>query len=231
MQYIENDPLLSFNELLQATSMKTLHGANEKYHELIVKKETIEPRVDLTDVYLPVGIVSADQSAILGRDGHFFLLNGTNRLIYEYSADRDDPTIIERASRWTKLFEEEAVLFGKPKYSVCTDYISEKMTALPELVPLSIAVPTATLSLVEEGVSSSERLKACYFSGRHALQQNWSPEPTFLKADSHFTPYGTWLVFKALMSDLGLDVGVQPEFDRTRATFGDLSANSLRSAF
>ena len=180
---------------------------------------------ELSFLPLPVGFMSGDRSALLGRAGYLFLIGGSNDVIGQYTMP--SATAQGFAASWSQLLlarSEEATKRGLRYHQVI---IPEKISILPELFPVAVTTPTRTLANIEEQIASAG-LSQSYTSGRAALcAPGRDPMAFCKKLDSHLSPAGAFVVFQALLRDVyGLAVA-EFEFGEKARAVGDLSFRML----
>ena len=120
----------------------------------------------VSSVYLPVGLKSPDESAVLGHDGHLFLVGGSNRLMDLYAEDH--PTAAEGASQWIELFDRRFDSLSRRGMKYVQTVIPEKLTVLSHLAPVEMTVPTPRMALIEEALADRDyyRESLSVLSGR-----------------------------------------------------------------
>lgn len=203
-------------------SVGTLHANRALFHRAATRPLS-DPDRELTPLFVPVGIRSADKAALLGRGGHIFLVGGTNRLLTEYVRADEDPVATGTAQAWLTLIERRRATFERLGVRYVQAIFPEKLTVLPEFFPEPVRTPGAILRRIEAGLASKPDLSASYVSTRHALATQPDPAATLLKTDSHFSPLGCWVVFRAILEHLGIVPGLTPAFGTIRAGTGDLA--------
>lgn len=181
-----------------------------------------DPILELTSLHFPVGIMSNDGTACLGRDGYVFLTGGSNNLLHLYQRDPLGPVVQQQTAQWVDLFRtrsRNAKIAGRRYIQII---VPEKITLHPDLLPSAPRVPTPLLAGVERSVRDDADLNATYVSGRRCLAP-MSPACTFKAADSHLRPQGVFSIFKRCMEVLGLDIGFSPTFSKALVAFPDMS--------
>lgn len=200
----------------------TLHANRGLFHHAATEPLS-DPDRELTSLLVPVGIRSADKAALLGRGGHIFLIGGTNRLLEEYVRADEDPVPRGIAQDWLALIERRKTACESLGVRYVQAIFPEKLTVLPHFFPEPVRTPGVILRGIEAGLACRPDLAASYVSARHALETQPDPAATMLKTDSHFSPLGCCVVFRAILEHLGFDPGQSPTFDTTRAGTGDLA--------
>ncbi|MFE1600873.1 hypothetical protein [Methylobacterium sp. ID0610] len=176
--------------------------------------------IDLTSVSMPVGLVSNDGSAILGRDGFVFLTGGSNDVIGQYSPRRtgDD----ELFAQWMNVIAARLDAAERAKVRFHQIVIPEKISILPELFPRPVAAPTRLLDLLESECLTRYG-RTMHTSARHLFWALPDRRRVSKRTDSHLSPFGSAVVFREIVRQLyGLKL---PEFAFTEAKMavGDLA--------
>jgi hypothetical protein len=200
----------------------TLLAGRALFHR-VTTEPLADPDQELAPVLVPVGLRSADQSALLGRDGQIFLIGGSNRLLAEYVRDDRDPIPDDHARAWLALMRRRRAGLSALGARYVQAIFPDKLTVLPDCFPDPLRTPGAVLRRIEDGLAQDPELAASYVSARHALDAQPDRAATLLKTDSHFSALGCWVVFRAVLDHLGLDAGRVPAFDVVRAGTGDLA--------
>ncbi|MFH6781393.1 MULTISPECIES: hypothetical protein [Methylobacterium] len=197
----------------------SLRHRNSDLTHRLVNVERIETS-SMSSIQMPVGMVSSDGSAILGRDGFMFLIGGSNDVLAQYAPTR--PGDLDVATQWIALVDnrlERAAQAGVRFHQVI---VPEKISILPDLYPTPISSPTRLLDHIEAEMRDRHG-SAIYTSVRGIFWSLADRTIACRRADSHLSPYGTYLVFKHLMNEL-FDLRIPAyRFDKATATIGDLS--------
>lgn len=170
---------------------------------------------EIVSLSLPLGLKSPGNTAIIGRQGHIFLLEGTNDLIEQHRIDPDSPEVAESAHSWASIFVQRADKLAQRGISYLQLVIPDKSSLVPEAFPEPITAPTPRLSCLDQMMSDREWYLSGYsvLSGRHdALRLT----------DCHLSATGALLVVRAMLARLGLPQPEVPEF-RIEITTGDVA--------
>jgi hypothetical protein len=166
----------------------------------------------LTSCQIQTGVRSKCGVAIIGRGGHLFLHCGSNRVDELF---QNNDVHREKAADWLALYEKrqtKAVLSG---YQCLQFVIPEKQSLLGDRYYRDVSGPSELLQDIEKTELSS------YCSVLQALAK-YSHQELFFKTDSHLSAEGTFCLFKALLTHLGLNILVEPEFNKRQQVNGDL---------
>jgi len=205
--------------------LKVQQGTEAEASQPPVKRRIPVPstREDLVPVHFPLGLVSAEGDAILGRDGYLFLIGGTNKLRALYASPETDQQriVLETlAQRWKALFLKRKAYCDSAGIRYVQCIIPEKLTVLRDLLD----GPPMRTPLLDEVERAVQDLDYCVNASGPFLQANdrkgfWS------RNDTHLSPFGAWNVMGMLGERLGLDKSVlsRATFEKTAFYRGDLS--------
>jgi hypothetical protein len=144
----------------------------------------------------PVGSMSPDGVAIVGRQGHLFLHGGSNRNLAMYRGE------VEMArdwlEQWRRLVAERLRHADATGISLCCLVVPDKLAVYGDLFPeqLDSGAPRPVTRLIEDG--SLPILYPC-----EALRDARAGEDTYMRTDSHLTPHGNRLLAEATIQALG----------------------------
>lgn len=191
---------------------------SELFHRLNEGKDSNSD--PMTSVAMPVGLVSSDDAAVLGRDGFIFLTGGSNDVIGQYSPDRTDD--LDVLARWNALIDERLQQAAQREVRYHQIMIPEKISILPDLFPRPVASPTRLLDLLESRYLTHLD-GSMHLSARHLFWHLSDRRPVCKKTDSHLAPFGSFLIFRHILKKwFGIDVP-DIEFCKSAAGIGDLS--------
>ncbi|MGM0929169.1 MAG: hypothetical protein ACQEXN_05615 [Actinomycetota bacterium] len=179
---------------------------------------------EVSSVELPVGLISSDLTAQLGRNGQLFLTGGSNGLLGLYGSEPTGPNSRrdDIAKRWKLLFDERRVRLEALAIRYVQTIIPEKLTVLSDMAPVEITGPTQLLQNIEHNQFENES----YCSSLAAFK-NWTKaELPYSSNDTHFSPEGARGCFNALVESI--DPSILPlteavQFTEPRYSTGDLS--------
>jgi hypothetical protein len=147
-------------------------------------------------VGVSVGLNSPDGEASVGRDGHLFLLRGSNDLVGQYDATEDAR---RSADLWLDVFDQRANLCAGCGVAFAQMVLPEKLNVLDTLSPMGALGATPILKALQAVVS----VRPYWLSTDEVLQGQGA---TFAKTDTHLSPFGAWAVFSRIAAWLSLDV-------------------------
>ena len=175
---------------------------------------------ELSPFLIPVGHRSPGNLAIIGRQGHVFLLDGTNHLLDQYLADESDPAIQTVADAWIDCLQTRASSLKERGVEFRQVIIPEKSTALSDLYPVEVNGPTAQFAAIEKRIAALKE-NSFYVPVREPLSAHPERSRTYSTVDTHFSPFGCYLTHKLIMASLGVNVGDIP-FTRRVVSLGDV---------
>lgn len=203
--------------------------ASEEYAARLAKRaatEEISPEGPFLNCWVdslerfarPVGHVSRDGVAIVGRRGHLFLYGGSNNNLASYRGEI--AMAPDWSLQWRELVDERLAFARETGRSMCCLVVPDKLAVYAELFPqdLDSGRPRPVARLVEG--ASLPLLYPC-----DLLRNARSAGDTYMMTDSHLTARGNRLLAEATISALGtppqaLD-GV-PVIQEAQLTSGDL---------
>jgi hypothetical protein len=149
----------------------------------------------VSSVYLPVGLKSPDESAVLGHDGHLFLVGGSNKLLDLYV--EDNPSAAEGASQWIELFDNRFESLSRLGVKYVQTVIPEKLSVLSHLAPVDVTVPTPRMALIEETLASRG-----YYRESLSVLSSWPGQAAYRKNDLHLSAVGARECFLSMTTNL-----------------------------
>lgn len=176
---------------------------------------------DLSAILTPIGLVSADGSATLGRNGFIYLTEGTNNVLSRY--DRKRASSEQLAQAWIALMDQRDERQTAAGRDFLQLVVPEKISAVPENLPFPLRTPTDLLTLIEDAMSAAGR---GYYLPILPLFRA-EPERSFYRLDSHQSAYGSYLVALAVARRLGSDALEGLAFDTPAVRTGDLAFRML----
>ena len=184
------------DQLLALTETQKLH-LGRVINEQSTSLPAFENRSELSAVEVPIGCVSPEGLAVTGRQGHFFLYSGSNRL-FELYERKNRTTYLD----WLKLFEARKALAKQHNTRLVQFVIPEKQTLTPEFYPANLTTPTETLAQVELHIE--ETPNATVLPLRELLSHSSQRETIFRRTDTHFSAVGAQCATDHILSHLGL---------------------------
>ncbi len=174
----------------------------------------------ISSVAFKTGIISSDRAAMLGQDGHLFLVEGTNNVAEIFNKPHGSKSVTQLANLWIKLIETRSQFLKSAGCDFIQLMIPEKISIMREFFDGKMSAPSAGLTAIELDVG---RLipSLNYISGLAALSRLPFGTP-FMKTDSHLTPVAAFAVFRAICSKLDIIINETVPFDIPILTEGDL---------
>lgn len=161
--------------------------------------EAVKDSVDagqMSSMLIPLGVRSEDRSALVGRNGHLFLVDGSNSLLAQYSPGYDyGPGGLEgMLARWLEVLAAREEGCRSRGVRFVQTIIPEKLTAMRESSPVALDGPTPLYGQLEKSLNSH----GWYVSGMKPFAL-WSDEDDpYLATDTHFSAAGAKAMFTAL---------------------------------
>lgn len=191
--------------------------------------------VALSALHFPVGLRSADGAVVLGRDGHLFLLAGSNG---EAARLGNDPVERDRlVAAWLRLIEARRARCAEAGLRFLQLIVPEKGSLVPDLLPESLRKraggPSPFLLALEAAVAERPALAACTVSGLAAMRAACRalrdhPAALVRRLDSHPSPLGLHALARAVLDRLGEDPpDLGRRFLRPRLGDGDLRVHFI----
>ena len=178
------------------------------------------------------GTTSADNSAIVGRNGNLFIYRANNDIFSLYQMERTSAAVTELADRWNALIEKRRdEIQQSPSTTFIQLIIPDKSSVYPDLFPIQISYPSSILAVLEPLCNLQE-----YLSVVDIFSKSDFSEPYYLKSDSHLSDRGSFWLLRQLLTSLadrggrlaelvapGLnEMDTYRSFDSTRIVTGDL---------
>lgn len=177
---------------------------------------THSPSPELSFLSFPVGMISGDQSCILGRDGHVFLTEGSNQLRKLCLMDEKSSEVREVAGKWINLIRTRKENIRKRGSKFIQIIVPEKVSALSNLFKGDFCGPTAYLKSIEK--ESIQEYISCL-----DIFSKINSSYAYKKVDTHLQPLGSFSVFNAISEKYFDKKFPFPNFSQQRLSAGDLS--------
>jgi len=177
---------------------------------------------ELSPFLVPVGEVSKDGAVVVGREGHLFLLAGSNDIVGQYRDERSGAELDAAAASWTHLFRRRADALAARGIAYRQTIVPEKSTVLDDCFPVAIETPTRLMARVEEQLAASAAVPG-YVPLLAPLRRHPDRLSLYLPVDTHFAPEGIFFAIRQILSSLGLPVP-DVRFGNRRVTIGDLGS-------
>lgn len=200
---------------------RSLERLREDNHGLV--QESCPPGPgEVSRVPLPVGSRSTDGSGAVGRDGHLFLIKGSNFLARRYrrpGSPAEDQRVDHEADRWSQLVRERDRRCMESGARFLQLIVPEKSSSLDSGIP-ELAGVTVVLERLEKLLAHDPS----YLSGLEVLGRGAAAGPSWARLDTHVSTAGALKLFTALLERAAL-ASVLPEIplESTELHPGDLS--------
>ncbi|MBS1070091.1 hypothetical protein [Gluconobacter cerinus] len=170
----------------------------------------------LSFLSFPAGLVSGDNSCVLGKDGHVFLTEGSNRLRELCLMDNNAPEAHDISEKWLGLIRErkEKILRRGSKFIQLI--VPEKVSAMPDYFVGDFFGPTAYLKNIE--YNEIYEYISCL-----GIFSTINTHDAYKKVDTHLQPLGAFAIFNAISEKFFGQTFPTPQFSRQRISGGDLS--------
>lgn len=177
-----------------------------------VTAETPTSRFDMIE-----GLVSRDESTIIGKDGFLFLYQGNNQLLEQYEPSAQDAS---NAAHWTELIANRRRLINATGASFLQVLIPEKTSVLSHLLPFEIKAPTPLSARLRANMAADGGHD---FLDLASLMQGEAAAEWWRRTDSHLSTAGCLRAFQAILDRMGVEA---PDIPLSRRTLiqGDLGA-------
>jgi hypothetical protein len=190
-------------------------------HTLLPDLASSFDRDQISGVFFKTGIVSSDQAAILGRNGHMFLIEGSNRVLELFDRPYNNAVSCKTANNWIELIKARHRAAQSRGVQFIQIVIPDKISMMRECLDGTMSSPTATLAALEER-SARELPDSSYLSGLAVLTK-LPFDSAFRKIDTHLTPNGAFAIFSQICAMIDFSVVGNVVFDVPFATTGDLA--------
>lgn len=144
----------------------------------------------------PVGTISADGVAIVGRRGHLFLYGGSNNNLAMYRGEIGMAP--DWSEQWRELIDDRLSSARAAHRALCCLVVPDKLAVYADLFPqdLETGGPRPVIRLIEQ--AALPLLYPC-----NALRDARAEGDTYMMTDSHLTVEGNRLLAQATIEALG----------------------------
>jgi len=178
---------------------------------------------ELSTIIVQPGLMSRDGSAILGKDGHIFLIGGNNDFLGQWELESKREELDQLTEKWIRLIKQRQELCASQGIDFVQVLIMEKLSTLKGYFPKQPETMSPLLNSVSEIIKRDASLDArCVLHPWNGSNVNRA-EAIFRKTDSHLTPYGTFELFREIMNKLGVEIGEEIDLSEMITIPGDLS--------
>ena len=147
------------------------------------------------------GSVSADEVAIIGRQGHIFLYKGSNNVVDIYKIDEEKSNNI--SSSWIKLLKNRIDNSKRFNSQFIQLIIPEKSSVLHPLCPYESSNGSKIYSDIKGKILSDESINSEFVDLEEVFQKDISPQALYRLEDSHFSTHGCQVVTETVMKSGG----------------------------
>jgi alginate O-acetyltransferase complex protein AlgJ len=176
------------------------------------------PDHGVSPVGLPVGAVSPDGVAILGRQGWAYLHGERDSVLRQFQQAPDSEAVTAGVAGWLNLMRARRQRLEAMGITYRQVVIPEKISAVPEHYPGTLRVPSALLAQLERAAAADTELAQCYISTLAGLRGISG----FRKLDTNLNPAGAYLVTALLLQSLGEPPMEAPFFQMPQIMAGNL---------
>jgi hypothetical protein len=175
----------------------------------------------MTNVAFKTGMISSDCAAVLGQEGHMFLIEGSNNVKEIFEKPYGAADVLETAGRWAEMIKRRRDFSTSQGCAFIQIVIPEKIALMREWLDGNMSSPSALLSALEQKLAEEMEAKH-YISGLSVL--NRVPYGTaFRKTDSHLVPAAAFAIFREICGTLGINIIDNIPFDIPITVNGDLA--------
>ena len=176
----------------------------------------------LSQVGVPVGLVSPDGSMVAGHDGQLYLVGGSNGLAQQYRENEAGAGVQTVAAGWHRVLAARAATSAAADRGFLQLLIPDKSSSLPQFFPRLQGVPTpywrALAARVAADAALSPRVKFLLPETAALGAAAWP------RTDTHLSARGCHAVLLAACAAMGMQAPFTDAcFDRTDISSGDVA--------
>jgi len=207
---------------IKAKIKSAVHAARsgESIGETLVK-DTKNP--ELSPFNILVGTLSTNKTVAVGRDGHLFLVGGSNGLIDQFNLDINDPKVDQFTTEWKNLISKREKNIRERGINFLQIIIPEKISVLSDLFPVTIKSPTPYLISMKKKIEEDKELRTKVYDAYDTLHNSEFRLETYRKLDSHMTAKGNQIVFQKILEMIGVIEKIDFPLNRRLFHAGDMS--------
>ncbi len=170
----------------------------------------------------PVGEISSDEVAIVGESGHLFIYRGSNENVATFRGQASLPT--GWLEGWSSLIGERLDAARGGGWLLVNVVVPEKLAVYSDRYPHDLAPvqPRPVIRLLNEA-----SLPLVY--PLDELRQARETGDTYLRTDTHLTPYGNRILAEATLRALDVPLSAIPGWQESENSY--LSAGDLGRHF
>lgn len=177
---------------------------------------------ETSTIEVPVGTTSLLGDAVVGREGHLFLVGGINEVNKLYE---DGP---HPAKKWGKLIGARLEKLKQRGIVYAQLFIPEKQSVMPDLFLGKVSGPSRLLVDVNSYGRALQDTHFKYLDVVEVLRHREDVGSCYFKTDTHFTYNGNIIVFRSLAARLGSLIHNSRQRLVSFIRIGDLSTRFLR---
>ena len=176
-------------------------------------------------------VPSKGRKYLEGKNGYLFLDNDTNGVIDQITGKT--PFLKPKQDQWIRLLEARSYLLALSDICYIFAVAPAKEVVLSEQLPEGILVSEERpAQILCNRLSETGRVNLVY--PLNELRDSASPYQTFFVGDTHWTPYGAFIAYRAILEQAAVDLGfplvteaqLQPN---QIESFGDLQVHANQS--
>jgi len=175
----------------------------------------------MTNVAFRGGIVSSDCAAVLGQEGHMFLIEGSNNVKEIFGKPYGTAEVMETAGRWVEMIKRRRDFCSSQGCDFIQIIIPEKIAVMREWLDGNMSSPSALLSALEQKLA--EAIAEKHYISAIAVLNRVPYGTAFRKTDSHLVPAAAFAIFQEICRNLGINIIDNIPFDIPITVNGDLA--------
>ncbi len=145
-----------------------------------------------------LGLVSTDETAIVGKDGWLFLYQGSNRYFSGYFSSPEDSRM---ADIWSAYIDNARKILHEMNVKFYFSLVPNKASVLPDLYPFEL--PRAITGRAARVLA---RLDPTEQDGFESIRANINRHAIFRRNDTHLTEFGNLLLAHSMLRGVGLEL-------------------------
>jgi hypothetical protein len=141
-----------------------------------------------------------------GKDGVLFLDNDTNSVMDQITGRK--PLGDKKLNQWCRLLESRTYLLRNRKSRYVFAIAPTKEAVLQEFLPPHIVVSAnRPVEELRRALAASDIVEVRYPIAE--LSDAGNAHPTYLRGDTHWTRYGAFIAYRAILKDISLELGFE----------------------
>lgn len=153
----------------------------------------------------------------MGKEGHFFPIGGSNKILSRYGQEAKSVTAHEHEEvhNWIGLIENRSDFASQIDAEFRQLIIPDKLSMLPNLSPFPLETPTRAFKLLASALADNKNFVTM---PPNSFSECGRSERMWKKVDGHPTSYGAYEFSRLIFQDLEIDFPVFPKVN----SFGPL---------